>query len=71
MLGSDAPKSHPAEFSDVSGAIESPSTFSRAEKLVIAACAISVLIVQMDWFALLALHSPGPRAFTGYLVSSR
>ena len=26
--------------------------FSRAERLVIAACAISMLIVQMDWFAL-------------------
>ena len=26
--------------------------FTRADKLVIAACAISMLIVQMDWFAL-------------------
>src|ERR1700674_1446401 len=26
--------------------------FSRSERLVIAACAISMLIVQMDWFAL-------------------
>src|SRR5205809_980397 len=29
-----------------------PQPFSRAELLVIAACAISMLIVQMDWFAL-------------------
>jgi EmrB/QacA subfamily drug resistance transporter len=34
--------------------------FSRADKLVIAACAISMLIVQMDWFALnLALPAIG------------
>src|SRR5215831_2212819 len=31
---------------------EQPVTFSRAESLVIGACAISMLIVQMDWFAL-------------------
>lgn len=30
----------------------SEARFSRSERLVIAACAISVLIVQMDWFAL-------------------
>ena len=30
----------------------SPAQFSRADLLVIAACAISMLIVQMDWFAL-------------------
>jgi len=36
--------------------------FSRADKLVIAACAISMLIVQMDWFALnLALPAIGRR----------
>jgi MFS family permease len=29
-----------------------PQQFSRPERLVIAACAISMLIVQMDWFAL-------------------
>ncbi len=29
-----------------------PAPFSRSELLVIAACAISMLIVQMDWFAL-------------------
>jgi MFS family permease len=29
-----------------------PQPFSRSELLVIAACAISMLIVQMDWFAL-------------------
>ena len=29
-----------------------PQEFSRAEKFVIAGCAISMLIVQMDWFAL-------------------
>jgi MFS family permease len=29
-----------------------PEQFSRSERLVIAACAISMLIVQMDWFAL-------------------
>ncbi len=29
-----------------------PGEFSRDEKFVIAACAISMLIVQMDWFAL-------------------
>jgi MFS family permease len=29
-----------------------PPEFSRSERLVIAACAISMLIVQMDWFAL-------------------
>jgi MFS family permease len=29
-----------------------PPEFSRSEHLVIAACAISMLIVQMDWFAL-------------------
>ena len=29
-----------------------PSRFSRPEMLAIAACAISMLIVQMDWFAL-------------------
>jgi MFS family permease len=29
-----------------------PTQFSRADRLVIAACAISMLIVQMDWFAL-------------------
>src|SRR5215467_12347035 len=31
---------------------EQPVAFSRAETLVIGACAISILIVQMDWFAL-------------------
>jgi EmrB/QacA subfamily drug resistance transporter len=35
----------------VSIAVE-PLDFSRDEKFVIAACAISMLIVQMDWFAL-------------------
>ena len=29
-----------------------PAPFSRSELLVIVACAISMLIVQMDWFAL-------------------
>ena len=29
-----------------------PPAFSRADALIIAACAISMLIVQMDWFAL-------------------
>src|SRR5215813_3928416 len=37
-----------------------PPEFSRSERLVIAACAISMLIVQMDWFALnLALPAIG------------
>lgn len=36
----------------VSAAEPTRSSFSRAESLVIAACAISILIVQMDWFAL-------------------
>jgi MFS family permease len=40
--------------------INEPLSFSRADKLVIAACAISMLIVQMDWFALnLALPAIG------------
>ena len=32
--------------------VNEPLAFSRDDKLVIAACAISMLIVQMDWFAL-------------------
>ena len=35
--------------------------FTRADKLVIAACPISMLIVQMDWFALNFAMATAPR----------
>jgi len=49
--------------------------FSRADKLVIAACAISMLIVQMDWFALnlalpaIARHFDVPATDLQWVVS--
>jgi MFS family permease len=49
--------------------------FSRAEKLVIAACSISMLIVQMDWFALnlaipaIAKHFDVPATDLQWVVS--
>lgn len=39
-------------MSDAAQSADPTSQFSRRELLVIAACAISMLIVQMDWFAL-------------------
>ena len=39
-------------MSDAAQSADPTSRFSRRELLVIAACAISMLIVQMDWFAL-------------------
>jgi hypothetical protein len=43
-----------------------PADFSRAEKFLIAACAVSMLIVQMDWFALnLALLAFGRQRLQG------
>src|SRR3981189_866763 len=50
-------------------------TFSRADNLVIAACAISMLIVQMDWFALnlalpaIARHFDVPATDLQWVVS--
>jgi MFS family permease len=41
-----------AAASAVSEAVAEDVVFSRDENLIIAACAISMLIVQMDWFAL-------------------
>ena len=59
----------------MTAAIESAPEFSRAEKLVIAACAISMLIVQMDWFALnlaipaIARHFDVPATDLQWVVS--
>ncbi len=46
-------ESEGAQSSTFPGAfVDDAGQFSRADKLVIGACAISMLIVQMDWFAL-------------------
>jgi MFS family permease len=52
-----------------------PVAFSRDERLVIAACAIAILIVQMDWFALnlalpaIAAHYGAPTTDLQWVVS--
>ena len=59
----------------MTAATDSSPEFSRAEKLVIAACAISMLIVQMDWFALnlaipaIAKHFDVPATDLQWVVS--